>query len=336
MRNAVLVVLVLVAVGIAVLFATGVLDLSPSNGDGGAIDRPPEAGNGQDEPSDPVLQAPPPDELPELQEYALQTPIRVLLLVGYPQRFNAYLDMVWTNQPRVEVHSWAGPVPATAGSGPPPGTVLSGALSEVPVASTLDDLEIDLVAVHDLDPAHIGDGFWDALYEQVRQGRVGLLAIPGHMHGHDMLAHVGLRRLLPVKSARKIEGPEKPGIMIRHTPFAVTEEGARHPATRLVPWPEWSKLVWEGFKSQDIPWGTPFVFPVEEFKDGATSLVRVLAPQGPEWPAIAVGPENMGRVIWFGTRDLGDEAAYRDAHVLRQRRALVRNITAWLVGQAPE
>ena len=114
-----------------------------------------------------------------------------------------------------------------------------------------------------------------SLYAQVQEGRVGFLVVAGLSHGADMLAHPGIRRLLPVKKARAIEGPEKPGILMGLKPFRATEAGTRHPATRLVPWPTWSQRIWDSFATGSRPWGTEFVYPVEELAEGAETLLEV-------------------------------------------------------------
>ncbi len=338
MSKTIAILVVLAIAAVIVLFATGVIDLAdkPSDVDpvptsNGSNGQEPEDGSGGG-----TLMGSAPENRPELQEYRIEEPVKVLFLVAWPQSFNAYLAQQWESQPNVSIVTWSAPPPPTSGSGPPPGTVMPGAWDGPPDANTLRELEIDVVAIHDLDPALVDDEFWDALYAQAREGSVGVLAMAGQTNGEKMLSHPGLRRLLPVKKARAIEGPEKPGILPGLTPFRVTEEGTRHPATRLVPWPSWSRRIWDSFRLGDRPWGTSFAYPVEEIADGAATLVEVDTRRGPEWPTIIAGPERNGRVLWLGLRDFADPDAYTDGRHLADRRVLIRNMTAWLADQVPE
>jgi len=331
----VLVLLVIVVAALVALLVTGTIDLSP-----GArheeSDGPIEPTGPGAEPSEPEdgpgtrMVGRPPDDRPELEEHELDRPARILLLVGAPQSLNVYLAQQWERQPEMTVFSWTAPPPSTAGTGPPPGTAMPGAWPGPPDGDTLHDLEIDAVAVHELDPGLVDDEFWDSLYTQVQEGRVGFLVVAGLSHGADMLAHPGIRRLLPVKKARAIEGPEKPGILMGLKPFRVTEAGTRHPATRLVPWPTWSQRIWDSFVTGSRPWGTEFVYPVEELAEGAETLLEVNTDRGPEWPAVIAGPPRRGRVLWLGIHDFADADAYHDSAHLADRQVLVRNLAAWL------
>jgi hypothetical protein len=138
-----------------------------------------------------------------------------------------------------------------------------------------------------------------------------------------------------VRTAKPLAGQPVPGTFTGHAPFLVTEEGRRHPATRLVPWPGWSRRIWDSMRSIPTPWGTPFAYPVDEIAPGAEVLLRAEPEHGEPWPVAVAGPAAGGRVLWFGAADLGDGKAYGRPLVVADWQVLVRNWIAWLGGRVP-
>lgn len=334
MRN-LTVLLALAIVVLAVLFVTGVFESATGPGPVLPSDQPQTSGDDDDE--GPLLVGPPPADRPPLEVFPIEQDVRVLLLVSAPQRFNAFLAQQWSRHPRVDVVSWTGtPSRAAAGSGPPPGSVLPNALEETPRAGLLDDEEIDVVVVHDLDPAQISDEFWTEVVRRVEDGRMGLLALPGPMHGNAMLDHPILGPLLPVEEVRPIEGQPAPGVYATLVSFEVTGPGQRHPVTRLVPWPTWSREIWQFTRTLDAPWGARFCFPVETVKPGAVVLLATDPEHGDGWPAMIVGAPQSGRVLWFGALEIGPHAGYGRPSVVGDWGILLKNWLAWLAGIVSE
>jgi hypothetical protein len=222
------------------------------------------------------------------------------------------------------------------GAGTPPPSVLPHALESAPRASTLDDLEIDVVAVHDLDPALLERDFWLEVVDRVEEGRLGLLVIPSLQSGPRLLAHDVLAAALPVAKATPIEGQPVPGTIPGMAPYVPTDAGVRHPASRLVRWPGWSKRIWGSKALLENPWGTNVCYPVEELAPGATTLLDVQPEGGDARPALIAGDPAKGRVLWFGGWDLGDRHAYGRPQTVTDWQVLVRNWATWLAGQVEQ
>jgi len=323
----VVVVLVLLVALAAILFALGVFGAPAPAPEGGGAHGPTapavpgEAG---------VLAAPAPKARPAPKAFPLAEDVHVLLLAGVPQRIPLFLAEQWAANDHIHVHSWA---PGVEAENVPPPSVLPGALDAPPSAGTLRDLDVRVPVVHDIDPAVLDASFWTDVAERVHGGHLGLLVQPGIANGAAMLAHPVLGGLVPVAKAKKLEGSPLPGVFGHLVPFTVTEAGTHHPASRLVPWPTWSKRIWTWNATGDFPWGTSFCYPVSQVADGATILLGTNPAHGKAWPALVAGSADGGRVLWLGAWELGSRKAYGQPAVLEGWSVLVDNWVAWLSGQ---
>lgn len=332
-----IVLLIVVVIAAGALYALGVFQGEAENDHQTPAAPTGTGGDGDTEPAPPTLANPPPKERPEIQRYEFQKPTKVLLLVGVPQTFNAFLAQHWSAARNVEVVTWAAPLPRPAGNRVPARDSLPGSLSQPPKAITLDDEDIDVVVLHDLDPKALEDDFWIEVAKRVEDGRLGLLAIPElALHGLAMFEHPIVGPLLPVTKVKPVAGQPVPGMFGTQVPFRVTEEGKRHPASRLVPWPKWSGILWDATRHLKTPWGTKFAWPVEEAAEGAQVLLRADPEHGDSWPVLIAGSEKKGRVLWYGAPDLGSFAAHGRPYVVKDWDALVRAWLAWLTGEVTE
>jgi hypothetical protein len=323
-------ILLVVAAGIAaVLFAVGVFD--PAEPTDVRVPEP-ESPDGPAE-----LRGAPPTTMPPLETFRLADPVTVLLLVEYPQTVNRFLAQQWAADRKVRVLAWGSPPPAAPDRpGVPPMTAME------PDAKLLADLSpalleseaVDVVVVHDLDPARVPAAFWEAVGARVREGKTGLLVYPSVRTARAMVGHEVLGPLLPVRAFLEPSLGFEPGAFERLAPFAVTEAGAKHPATRLVGWETWSRTWWEGRRTATQPWGTLYVAPVSEVQDGASVLLEVVAPRGAPIPAVVAAPPSDGRVLWIGHWDLGDKKGYGKPDTVRDWNHYLMAWLAWLAGRA--
>lgn len=347
MRTWIALLVVLVVIAAALVFGLGLLDGDPDSEPGEPEPGEPVArgdttpGNGgaagnQDPSLRPTGSDSEPEGMPALEAAPIREPLGILLLVGVPQRFNLFLAQQWDSHPRVSVKSWAAPLPEGTGEGVPSNDVLPGLLSAPPRGVTLDDEEIEVVVLHDLDPSALDRDFWLEVVQRVEEGRLGLLVVPGMQTGRPMLDHEVLSTLLPVAKATPIEGQPVPGTFRSLAGYEPTDEGVRHPASRLVSWPTWSRRIWKSRALLETPWGTKVCYPVEEVPAGASVLLEANPPDAEALPALIAGVPDKGRVLWFGGWDLGVRQAYGRPSVVTDWQTLVRNWAAWLAGQYEE
>ena len=336
MRTWIALLVVLAVIAAALIFGLGLLDGDQDE----PADEPPSTNGAppEDEPGeeDPLLRpAGPtePDEMPELELAPMREPIGILLLVGVPQRFNAFLAQQWGTAADITVKSWAPPLPDGPREGVPSPDVLPGLLPSAPRGVTLDDENIDVVVVHDLDPSVLERDFWLEVVKRVQEGRLGLLVVPGTVTGRKMLEHDALASALPVAKAAAMEGQPVPGLFSGLASYVPTDAGTRHPASRLVSWPSWSRRIWGTYALLETPWGTNVCYPVEEIPTGAQVLLEAKPEQADSLPALIVGVPDGGRVLWFGGWDLGSRHAYGRPKIVEDWRVLLLNWTTWLAGQ---
>jgi hypothetical protein len=269
-----------------------------------------------------------------LAEFPLGSPIKVLLLVEYPQPLNMYYAQQWHAHRRIELWTW-GTGPADP-QGVPPLSNLPGHRQDPPRPSDLQDEGIDVVVLHDLDPNALENAFWEAVAERVQDGRMGLLVQPGVRTGQAILEHPVLGPLLPVDSELASIPAATPGFSSERMPFRLQEAGHRHPATRLVQWPTWTERIWAERATGDWAWSTPYAFPVARAVEGAEVLAVVEPPRGDDIPILVASAPDRGRVLWVGTWELGDRLAYGQPKVVADWRVLVRNWVIWLAGRVTE
>jgi len=330
---------VLAVIAAALVFGLGLLDEDADTDPGEGV---PAEGDPQpegDEPgTDPSLSAAgsdtEPEQVPALEGLPVRKPLGVLLLVGVPQRFNQFLAQRLDGHPEITVHSWAAPLPDGPREGVPSAEVLPGAMSTPPRTVTLDDANIDVVVVHDLDPGLLERDFWMEVVKRVGDGRLGLLVVPSVLQGQKLLDHDVLATVLPVAKATAIEGQPVPGTLGGMAAYVPTDAGTRHPASRLVSWPSWSRRIWGQRAMLETPWGTNVCYPVEEIPPGAVVLLDAKPARREALPALIAADEKTGRVLWFGGWDLGGRHAYGRGNIVSDWGILLRNWAAWLAGRA--
>ena len=145
-----------------------------------------------------------------------------------------------------------------------------------------------------------------------------------------------LAAVLPVTKASAIAGQPVPGMFRGMASYVPTDPGLRHPATRLVSWPSWSRRIWSSVAHLETPWGTKMCYPVEEIRDGASVLLDAEPPMGDTLPAVIVSDPSAGRVLWFGGWDLGGRHAYGRPRIVTDWQVLLRNWATWLSGQVED
>ena len=323
-----LIILVLALAVVGVLFALGFFDEEVEAPTPGGLPTGPST---PVEEESALLTGASPAEEPDIEELPLIDPLQVLMLAGVPERLNLFLARSMATHPKIDVHTWA---PTLNLPEVPPPSTLPGALQGPPTDSIFRDEDIDVLIVHDFDPALLDDAFWRAVDERVRSGRLGLYVQPGMKHGAAMLDHPILSALLPVAEVAPLEGTPVPGVFGRLVPFEVTEEGETHPATKLVPWPRWSKTLWAARTTGEFPWGTSFSYPVTALRDGALVLLKSQPPRQPDSiPSFIVGAADGGRVIFNGAWELGSRQAYGQPRIADEWTKLVRNWMIYLGGR---
>lgn len=341
----VLVVLLLLLATAAVLLGPGLLRNTPEpTADG--TSRP-------DQPSgekDPALARAPdttgpgavPQEEPAPEVFRLERPLKVLVLMGNStQRWPRVIEMALRADPQFVVSGWAASsragTPPFGNGDPPPGGL-------PPSASWFEAMGFDVLAVCDADPALLEPAFWEAVARRVKAGTLGLWAQPGiptpvtagaaAPDVHPMLASPALAPLMPVAQATPVRGTPVPGVHPGGAVFQATPDGEKHPASRIVYWPEWSRRVWQMGAAASPPWGTQFCYPVETLVPGSVVLVEAVPPRGSPVPMYVQGPPAAGRVLWFGAQQLADDTL-RDGRQSQKWYALLHNAVVWLAGRAP-
>jgi hypothetical protein len=325
------IVLVLAAAIVGALFALGFFESKEQAPP--VPTPPPEAGTGPG-----GLASRIPETEPPLEAIALKEPVNGLMLMEFPQRFNLFLLQQWKANKKLRFRAWGLPREGgPEGENRPDMSAVEERLENAPSPALLDADDIQVLVLHDLDPNVLEKEFWEAAAERVRAGKMGLLVIPGVRTGRAILEHEVLRTLLPIAKADDPVATAE-GATSKAFPFELTKEGAVHPATRLVKWPEWSIKIWVSRRSDEFPWGTKFCYPVEQVVEGSEVLLEAERMRGPPIPAIVVGPQENGRVLWVGTWELGDRSkddsktSYGHAPTVAAWGTLVCNWVSWLAG----
>ncbi len=332
MRTVIIILVVLASVA-AALFALGVFGTPPQPEQENRVEAPPETPtNGSGNLATPTEV---PDSMPPLEVLPIREPLNVLLLAGYAERIPATLAMLWGSHDKVTVHAWVENAGAAgAGSGAPPAQGLSDAsiLDHAPIPADLRDLDIGVVAIHGLSADALDAAFWDELDARVKDGRCGLIVMPGRPEGQMLLDGAG--DLVPVAKSARMEGDPVPGVLGGFRPFEVTDAGTEHPASRLVAWPVWSRTLWQSKATSEYPWGTSLTWPVEDVTESGTVLLRVVPAHGDAVPVMIAGSAGSGRVLFFGAFEIIQKPAYGRGDVMHDVETWVRNWLAWVSGQA--
>lgn len=265
---------------------------------------------------------------PKPESPVLEKPVRVLVLGERMLPFYVWLHQTWGGTENVEWRSWyATPLP----EGSPRATEGVAPLEQAPAAADLD--AVDVLVLAGFDPARLGADVWARVAERVQGGRMGLLVLPDFAHASALAAEPSLSGLVPVRGVKELKpataGGPLPGVFSSARPFRVTEEGTKHPATRIVPFPGWSEKIWKKRTEGEGAWKTPFVPVVDGPAAGATVLLEVVGGDRAH-PAVVASSGAPARVLWVaGLVDL-DWDAYRKAVTLDPLVALARWWVAWL------
>lgn len=332
MRTVIAILVVLAAIA-AALYGVGFVGPSTPPDEPNGLDRPdvedPDGGGLEPGSTQPEV-------MPPLEALSVSEPLRVLLLAGYAERLPATLAQHWGNHPAIEVTAWVqGAGAEGAGSGSPEATALRNVtvLDAMPVPADLPALEIDVLALHGLDASALGDAFWDEVDMRVRDGRMGLLVMPGRPEGQGLFDQPTLRALLPVAKVSRMEGDPIPGVLGAFRPYEVTDDGVSHPASRLVAFPEWSRTFWRARAEDEFPWGTAHTWPVDETAEASATLLRVVPPRGDPLPVLIAGQAGSGRVLFFGGFALLPRLGYGRPAVMQDIQTWLRNMLIWTAGR---
>lgn len=351
--NKVLIGLLLAALVGLGLWALGVFGSDATDGSG------PEGGRGKtgENPSGAALQGgglaaarEVPKVQPQPEWFPVTEPLRVLFVIRRANSFLALQSNVLggSEDAKIEASLWV------ADPGPDPVELPKTTwIREQPNGQWFDQQDFHVLIVAGLDPAALPDDFWQAVTKRVTGGRTGLWVSPSTPPAppgsgvnppvHPMLTHPLFKALLPVADAARLEGgrgepgkpaPLPPGMFRKPVPFVVTDAGIKHPASRIVAWPQWSRSIWVEGGSGPQPWGSWFCYPVTKVSPSAVTLVNA-APEGAATiPMFVAGAPAGGRVLWFGAEDAGD-ATYRVNTAVEKWNAILHNSVVWLAGRAP-
>jgi hypothetical protein len=291
-----------------------------------------------------------PKEEPKPEEFPLQSKLRVLFLLERTLQWPQYMGIVLKSDPQIAYTYYSvHPLPEEIALVSPEETPVV----DRPTPALFDGKGFDVLVVGALDPGEIGDDFWKAATDRVRAGQLGVLIWPDlppttrekpqASPVHPMLTHPLFRALLPVEEADALKGKPDPdgrsspvpGMFRVEARFQVTDAGTTHPASRIVPFPQWSRTMWNAGAAGQTAWGSKFVYPVTKVKTGAVTLLNALPEKGKAIPMFVQGPPEDGRVLWFGAHDFGD-ATYRSfGPALEKWNAVIHNTFVWLAGRAP-
>lgn len=340
-----LIVLVLLLATAGVLLGPGLFK------GGGEVDSPPGTTPGAGSGTGPELQAPAPPpgkttdspvEEPVPEQLRVERPLKVLVLMTRKtQRWARVMELGMRADAQIQVSGYAledTPGVPTFGSGEVP------AVGEPLTAAWFDAQAFDVLVLTDVDPTAFEPALWESVAARVRAGSLGLWAQPGvplppsrggpAPEVHGLLTEPSLAALLPIERAKPIRGQPVPGLFAQEAPFAVTAEGEKHPASRIVFWPEWSRRIWQLGAASTPPWGTQFCYPVEALKPGSLVLVETRPPTGAPLPMYVQGAPASGRVLWFGAQQIADDTL-RNGQQSGKWYALIHNAMVWLAGRAP-
>jgi len=272
------------------------------------------------------------EPLPEIPPFA--EPVRVLLLGDSHRSFSAWLELHWGHVPAaIRWQAWyATPAP----EGAPTHSESLPALTAPPAAPDLETVQVLVLA--GVDPKAFPAEFWARVADRVKSGALGLLVVTENRFAHAIATEPSLATILPVTGSKAVTpavtGGDLPGVYKNAVSLRATEAGTKHPATRLVSWPTWSRKIWDQQASAqaDGRWETKFCAAVAGPAADATVLVEAQA--GPTSPAAIVASDAPNRrVLWVsGFFDVMD-AAYRGSKSGERFRAMSISWIAWLSGE---
>jgi hypothetical protein len=300
----------------------------------GGLDRPAteRTASGDVVPADLALVEPKDEPAPEVPPFA--SPVRVLAIGQALRSFTSWAFGVWSTArlvdgrtPAIEWQVWL----TEPSHGADTHSEGLPALERQPTSADLEGVHVLVLAA--ADPSKLPAEFWSAAAQRVRDGRLGLLVIPEHQHGKAIADEPSLSSVVPVDL--KPLAPERPGenvipgVFTTPKPLAVTPDGIRHPATRIVAFPGWSERIWARMTRGPEAWVTKFTSPVEKVDPGAKVLVEVDTGTS-KIPTVVASSGERGRVLWAGAFLDLDWVAYRTVSGGDQRAAMAISWIAWL------
>lgn len=345
MRTAVIFLVLVGAVAAALIlggvFETEEPEVGPNAGRSGNGETDPgtRLGNATDKP-------PTPKERPPLELLPFPQGTKVLVIGAVPNTADQFMLKLLGGRGGAAYQGWylnpTGASPTNLNKELPP-------LENVPTGLTLSEYDYDVVVLSNVNDKDLGDDFWDTLAKRVNAGQTNVLwrTWPPYPGGdadtpaveHPWLTHPVIAGLLPVTEVLPLQGTvdatgraRLPGRFGQDgTRFRVTAKGETHPASRLVPWAEWSRVWWDELSQGDGAIRVKFCVPVTKLADGATALITADVKNADDIPAVVVGKVGDGRVMWLGTRELAWKAFYNPKNEARIGLVL-QNMLVWLAG----
>src|SRR5262245_45378223 len=274
-----------------------------------------------------------PKDEPDPEVVVPAAPFRVLLLADRSRSFVAWLPQLWDFAQRPDgtrfIQWQAGFASARAGTGThAPGVP---APEGTPTVDSLDEVQVLVVA--GLDPKRFPSAFWQGVAERVRTGRLGLMLVPDDQTAKAIGNLPELASVLPFTGVRALDpvAPGGPlvGVFAEPRPFALTDEGASHPAARIVHFPKWNRRWWASLTEGTSPaWATKMCPVIDNVAKNAVVVARLSAGAQPI-PAIVASSGDV-RVLWVGGFMDVVQKAYGDSSSIMAMRALMHQWINWL------
>ncbi len=299
----------------------------------------PKKGGDTDGGMGPKAKAGGPRPSPEPVHLTLRSPASALLIGKWEGTWNKLLLMECDRLRSLNYSSWF--MHSVGGKGGEHAGEARGMseLKSKPTADYLKDEDVRVLILDLFDPNAFSAEFWAAVQSRVTSGRMGLLVRPGipatfeggALTEHPMLSHPVVKELLPVTRAAQLTGQPVPGVFGKPVAMEPTDEGRRHPASRLIADPDVSAEAWAAAGEGDGALRSQFCYPVQDIRPGAQALVNLKAATSLPM-LIATAPSATERVLWMGNIDFSTRT-----HFVRSKDAiqktLVNHWLVWLAGQ---
>jgi hypothetical protein len=346
MRIPALLILAALAV-LGVLFAMGVFDGTPTPDATPGLGPAGTSGDGDATPAGTTpggLAGSGPSTAPEIEPVGFKNERAMLFVSPRPNSWSLSLVGYAGDIGGLKYATWYTDRWSNADGGEGPGSNEVRGLDKLgspPDDNWLNDNDIAIVWLDQIDPNALPESFWSRLAARVADGRTGVwvrmgvppMSGPTAASVHPLMTHPVLASLLPVGDPTPFEGEPLPGVYKPERALEPTEAGLRHRASRLVPWPRWSRHWWKAVSTGSHPWHVAMTYPVGRIQPGAEVLLEVQDGPGRRRPAlVASGPGNE-RVLWQAFFDFG-QPAYRRSDSVARMSAWFSQVAAWLAGEA--
>ncbi len=278
-----------------------------------------------------------PREEPPIEVRRMAETRSLLVVAPNPEPWNQTLLMAADDVPSLRYATWYTDRAENTAPTPGPGAGVARGLdapSSAPDGAWLGSNAIDIVWLDRIDPNALPAAFWDALATRVREGRTGLwlrMGPPPSSSVHPLLTHPVLAPLLPIGKPVPFEGEPLPGVFPKGLPPKVTDAGVRHAASRLVPWPRWSRHWWDRLVVGDKGFRVEFVYPIDGVASGAETLLQAIDGRGKALPLL-VASTGSARVLWQAWFDF-DRPSQLDRRGQAHTIAWMTHALAWLAGE---